>query len=326
MDRFEAMTMLLEVVEKGSLSAAGRALRVPVPTLSRKITELEHLLGTRLLVRTTRKLTLTDAGIGYVAAARRILDEVEEAEREAAGEFTAPKGELVITAPVMFGRLHVLPVVADFLALFADISVRLLLADGNVRLVDDHVDMAVRIGALPDSAMVATRVGAMRTVVCASPALLARHGVPQTPEDLRGLPCVALDLPLPLSRWRFQPAGSALPIELTLAPRLFVSTTEAAAQAAVRGVGFTRLLHYQVAEAVEAGTLRIVLDAFEPEPAPIHLLHASRSQVPLKMRRFLDFAAPRLRQALSVFEPGRPQGSAPAADHGAPDAQRGPAR
>ncbi|WP_051356531.1 LysR family transcriptional regulator [Azorhizobium doebereinerae] len=325
MDRLEAMSMLLEVVERGSLSAASRALRVPVPTLSRKITELEHLLGTRLLVRTTRKLTLTDAGLGYVAAARRILDEVEEAEREAAGEFTAPKGELVLSAPVMFGRLHVLPVVADFLALFADISVRLLLADGNVHLVDDHVDMAVRIGTLPDSAMVATRVGAMRTVVCASPALLARHGVPRTPEDLLGLPCVALDLPLPLSRWRFQPAGSTAAIDLALAPRLSVSTTEAAAQAAVRGVGFTRLLHYQVAEAVDAGTLRIALEAFEPEPAPIHLLHAARNQVPLKMRRFLDFAAPRLRQALGRFEPGQPRGSSPTEDDSAPDAQREPA-
>ena len=131
-------------------AAAGRALRVPVPTLSRKISELEASLGTRLLIRTTRKLTLTDVGVTYVAAARRILEQVEDAEREAAGEFTTPKGELVITAPIMFGRLHVLPIVIDFLALFPEINIRLQLADRNVHLVDDHVDMAVRIGQLPD--------------------------------------------------------------------------------------------------------------------------------------------------------------------------------
>jgi DNA-binding transcriptional LysR family regulator len=301
MDRFEAMSLLLEVVEKGSLSAAGRALRVPVPTLSRKISDLEALLGTRLLVRTTRKLTLTDAGLAYVTAARRILDQVEEAEREAAGEFTAPKGELVVTAPILFGRLHVLPVIADFLALFPEINVRFVLADRNVHLVDDHVDMAVRIGKLPDSAMVATRIGSMRTVVCASPALLARLGEPRTPADLERFPCVTIDAPMPLAGWRFKAGGSAAGVEVSVASRLSVTTTEAAAQAAIRSVGLTRLLYYQVVEAVEAGSLRIVLTEFEPEPAPIHLVHAARGQLPLKMRSFLDFAAPRLRQALRAI-------------------------
>ncbi|CAN7150673.1 LysR family transcriptional regulator [Neorhizobium sp. LjRoot104] len=298
MDRFEAMSMLLEVVEKGSLSAAGRSLRVPVPTLSRKISELEASLGTRLLIRTTRKLTLTDAGATYVAAARRILEQVEDAEREAAGEFTAPKGELVITAPVMFGRLHVLPIVIDFLALFPEINIRLLLADRNVHLVDDHVDMAVRIGQLPDSTMVATRIGSMRMVTCASPALLAVHGVPQTPEDLRRMPWVTFEGPTPSPARHMLPAGSSTATEVITASRLSVSTAEAAAEAAIHNVGATRLLHYQVAEAVKAGALRIVLENFEPEPPPIHLIHAARGQMPLKMRSFLDFAAPRLRQAL----------------------------
>ncbi len=184
---------------KGSLSAAGRALNVPVATLSRKISDLEALLGTQLLIRTTRKLTLTDAGVIYVAAARRIVEQVDEAEREATGEFTAPKGELVVTAPILYGRLHVLPVVADFLALFPEINIRFVLADRNVHLVDDHVDMAVRIGKLPDSAMVATRIGSMRTVVCASPTLLAGHGVPQTPHDLERLPCITVDTPMPFT-------------------------------------------------------------------------------------------------------------------------------
>lgn len=295
--------MLLTVTEQGSLSAAGRALNVPLPTLSRKITELEALLGARLLIRTTRKLTLTNAGIAYVAAARRILEQVGDAEREAAGEFTAPKGELVITAPVLFGQLHVLPVVADFLAQYPEIDVRLLLADRNVHLVDDHIDMAVRIGALPDSSLVATRIGAMRMVVCASPALLAARGVPQVPEDLARLPCVALEGPLSASEWRFHAPGSGQVQTVPIHPRLSVTSADAAARAAVRGVGIARLLHYQVAEALAAGTLRTVLEAFEPAPAPVSLVHASRGFMPLKMRSFLDFAAPRLRETLRRADP-----------------------
>lgn len=298
MDRFEAMSLLVIVTEKGSLSAVSRALHIPLPTLSRKISDLESLLGTRLLIRTTRKLSLTDAGIAYVAAARRILEQVEDAEREAAGEFVVPKGELVITAPVLFGRLHVLPVVTDFLELFPAINVRLVLADHNVHLVDDNVDMAVRIGKLPDSSMVATRIGEMRTVMCASPALLAKYGEPQTPEALAGLPCVRVETPMPSSSWRFQVPGSTKIIDVPIRPRLLVSTAEAVMQAAVRGVGVTRLLHYQVADAVENGTLRIILQAFEPETAPISLVHASRGHMPLKMRRFIDFALPRIRATL----------------------------
>lgn len=302
MDRLEAMSLLLEVVERGSLSAAGRALRIPVPTLSRKLSELEARLGTRLLIRTTRKLSLTDAGTAYVAAARRILEEVEEAEREAAGEFTAPKGELVLTAPVLFGQLHVVPVVADFLALFPQINVRLVLSDRNVHLVDDHIDMAVRIGRLVDSAMIATRIGSMRSVICASPELLAVHGVPRALEDLRHLPAIMVEAPMPSLRWRFQPAGAPA-TEIAVAPRLTVTTTAAAVEAAIRSVGITRLLHYQVAEAVAAGRLRLILEDFEPEPAPVHLVHAARGQMPLKMRSFLDFAAPRLRRTLGSFAP-----------------------
>jgi len=305
MDRLEAMSMLVAVAEKGSLSAAGRDLKVPLATLSRKISDLETQLGTRLLIRTTRKLTLTDAGLAYVAAARRILEEVEAAEREAAGEFTMPKGELVVTAPLMFGRLHVLPVVADFLATFPEINIRLILSDRNVDLIGDHVDMAVRIGKLPDSSMVATQIGVMRTVTCASPELLASCGTPQTPEDLPRLPCVTVDTPMPSPSWRFCHPRSGTAIDVPILPRLTVTTPEAAAQAAVRKVGVVRLLHYQAAEAVERGALQIFLEAFEPEPAPVHLVHAARGQMPLKMRRFLDVAAPRLRQALSEISSPR---------------------
>lgn len=306
MDRLQAMSMLLAVTEKGSLSAAGRKLQVPLATLSRKISDLERHLGTRLLTRTTRRLTLTDAGVAYVSAARRILEQVEEAEREAAGEFTEPKGELVVTAPIMFGRLHVLPVVADFLATFPEINIRLVLVDRNVDLVDDHVDMAVRIGRLPDSSMVATQIGVMRTVTCASPALLAGHGIPLKPDDLTRFPCVVVDTPMPSSGWRFQSQRSDATLEISVSPRLAVTTTEAAAQAAIRGVGVTRLLHYQVAEAAERGELQIILKRYEPAPAPVHLVHTSRGQMPLKMRRFLDFAAPRLRQSLNRIAASAP--------------------
>ena len=301
MDRFEAMGMLLKVTELGSLSAAGRAMHVPLATLSRKIADLEALLGTRLLIRTTRKLSLTDAGIAYVAAARRILEQVDEAERDAAGEFTVPKGELAITAPLMFGRLHVLPIVADFLAAHADITVRLILSDRNVDLVDDHVDMAVRIGTLPDSAMVATQVGTMRMVTCISPALLGSHGMPAVPGDLQRFPCVAVEAPMPSSGWRFRDPGSGAPRDVAISARLAVSTPEAAAAAAVRGVGAARLLHYQAADALRQGALHVVLAEYELEPAPVHLLHAARGQMPLKMRRFLDVAAPRLRQELDAI-------------------------
>ena len=292
--------MLLVVVDQGSLSGASRKLNVPLPTLSRKITDLETQLGAKLLTRTTRKLSLTETGITYVAAAREILEGVEEAERQAAGEFVAPKGELVVTAPIMFGRLHVLPIVAEFLALFPEINVRLVLSDRNIHLVDDHVDIAVRIGALPDSSMVATGVGAMRTVFCGSPSLLAGHGIPLKPSDLRQLPCVTLDTPLPSPAWHARSASGKL-VEIPLVPRLTVSTAEAAAAAAIRGVGVTRLLHYQVADAVAAGTLSLILEAFEPEPSPINLVHVARGQMPLKMRRFLDFAAPRLRETLAML-------------------------
>ena len=210
-----------------------------------------------------------------------------------------PKGELVVTAPILFGRLHVLPVVTDFLALFPQVNIRLVLSDSNVHLVDDHVDMAVRIGKLPDSMMIATRIGSMRTVICASPALLAGHGVPQTPEDLLRLPCVT---PLPMPSWQVRHPGSKAMVELPIAPRLWVSTAEAAVDAAMRNVGATRLLHYQVADAVNAGALQVILAEYEPEPLPIHLVHAARGQMPLKMRRFLDFAAPRLRQVLGAID------------------------
>ncbi len=306
MDRLEAMAVFAEVMDRGSFSAAARALRMPVTTVSRKVSDLETVVGARLLVRTTRKISLTDAGINYLAAARQIIDRVEEAEREAAGEFTAPKGELVITAPVQFGQLHVLPVVADFLALFPQINVRLQLTDRNVPIVEDHVDMAVRIGHLPDSSMITTAIGSMRQVIVASREFLAGHGIPKVPEELTDLPAVSFDGPLPSPAWQLRNPKTGSPLVVPIASRLSVSTVEAAVRAVLRHVGVARLLHYQVADAVKAGKLQIVLEPFEPAPAPVSLIHAARGQMPLKMRRFLDFALPRFR---SVVSPTRKQGT-----------------
>jgi DNA-binding transcriptional LysR family regulator len=296
MDRLEAMAILVAAVDAGSLSAAGRALGVPLPTVSRNVAELEAHLGTRLLIRSTRRLTLTEAGAAYVAASRRILDDVAEAERSAAGEYTAPRGELIVTAPVVFGRLHVLPVVTDFLAAFPEIAVRLALSDRNVDLAGDHVDLAVRIGALPDSRLIATRVGAVRRVVCGSPAYFAAHGEPRVPADLAGLACITFDVLGSATAWDFAAPGGTVAIR----SRLSVNTAEAAIDAAVAGAGVTRVLSYQVAQAVADGRLRIVLAPFEFPPAPVSLVHAP-GLMPLKLRAFRDFAAPRLRKALGTI-------------------------
>lgn len=302
MDRLEAMSMLLAAVEQGSLSAAARSLHVPVPTLTRKVGELEERLGTKLLTRTTRKLILTDAGEAYVGSARRILDLVAEQEREAGGEFLVPRGELVVTSSLMFGRLHVLPQILEFLSLFPEINVNLVQSDRNLDLVDARVDLAVRLGKLPDSGLIATRVGSVRIVVCASPDFLLERGMPRVPDDLAGAPCVLFNGPLVSPDWRFRVPGSPGSFHsVAISPRLQVSTPDSAVDAAVRNVGFTQLLHYHVAEALDAGRLQLVLQEHEVEPIPVHLVHVSRNLMPLKLRRFIDFVAPRLRQSLARF-------------------------
>jgi DNA-binding transcriptional LysR family regulator len=299
MDRLEAMSLLVAVAEAGSLSAAGRKLGVPLPTVSRKISELEAHLRTRLLTRSTRKLALTGSGAAYVAAARHILDEVSEAERAASGEHAAPRGDLVITAPVVFGRLHVLPVIAEFLTQWPEINVRLVLADRNLDLIDDHVDIAVRIGALADSALVATRIGAVRSVVCGSPAYFAAHGAPKSPDDLSTLTAVTFDRFSPSQHWIFRDPKSKRELRAAVRSRLTVNTAEAAIDGAAAGLGVSRVLSYQVAQAVLDGRIQIVLAEYETAPAPLSLIHGSQGLTPLKVRMLLDFAAPRLRARLT---------------------------
>jgi DNA-binding transcriptional LysR family regulator len=293
------MAILVEAVDVGSLSAASRKMNVPLPTVSRKIADLESHLGARLLTRSTRKLTLTDAGAAYVGVAKRILEEVADAERTAAGEYSTPRGDLAVTAPIVFGRLHVLPLVTDFLTRYPEINIRLVLSDRNADLIDEHMDMAIRIGALPDSSMIATRVGAVRHVICASPSFLAFHGVPETPAALATLPCISHDfLTAPSAAWSFREPGAKADLMAPVRVRLAVTTAEAAVDATIAGIGVTRLLSYQVAEAVARGALRIILAQYECEPMPVSILHAGQGMLPLKVRAFRDFAAPRLHAAL----------------------------
>ena len=297
MDRLDAMSLFVATAEAGSLSAAGRRAGMPLATVSRKLSELEKHLGTRLLNRSTRRLTLTDSGQSYLVACRRILDEVSEAERAAAGEYLNPTGELVITAPVVFGRLHVLPIVTDFLAAYPEVTIRLTLSDRITQLVEEHIDLALRIGELPDSAMVAIRVGSIRRIVCASPAYLAGRGVPATPQDLAGHDCVTFEGIAAPATWTFG-AGKTETV-VPMRSRLQVNTAEAAIDAAIAGLGLTRVLSYQADAAVRAGALQVVLEPFEPPPWPVSLVHAGQGRLPVKLRAFLDFAAARLKERLA---------------------------
>ncbi len=295
MDRLGAMSVFVAVVAAGSFSAASRELRMPLPTVSRRVAELEAHVDAKLLVRGTRKLMLTEAGEAYLAACRRILEQVAEAERGAAGEYNTPQGELVITAPVTFGRLHVVPVAAEFLAAHPEVNLRLVLSDRSLNIVDEHLDLAIRVGDLPDSSMVATRVGTIRGVVCASPAYLKRHGTPKTLDDLAGHQCVTFSALGSADTWHF-PDGNSIHVR----SRLVASTAEAALEGALRDVGLTRLLSYQVADAVKAGKLVVVLRRYEAAPVPVNLIYVKERRLSGKLRAFLDFAAPRLRSRIEA--------------------------
>jgi DNA-binding transcriptional LysR family regulator len=298
-DRLEAMSFLVASAEAGSFSAAGRLLGVPLPTISRKIGELEMLLNAQLLVRSTRRLSLTEAGATYISACKRILEQVEEAQSQAAGEFTLPRGTLTMTAPIVFGRLHIVPIVDEFLAKFAQINIQLTLSDTTLNLIDEHIDVAVRIGDLPDSSMVAMKVGEIRRVVCGSPAYFAAHGTPRTPDDLTEHMCVTFTAIASGTTWVFNPKGGKKTKGVRPLCRLRINTAEAAIDAAVAGVGVTNVLSYQVAKAVAEGKLRLILRDYEPDPIPVHLVHGGQTLVPLKTRRFIEFATPRLRKSLT---------------------------
>lgn len=294
MDRLEAMSVFIAAVESGSLSAAGRRLGMPLATVSRKVSELESHLKARLLIRSTRQLRLTDAGAAYLAGCKRILEHVAEAERVASGEYSAPRGELVIAAPIVFGRQQVLPVVTQFLQAYPEVDVRLALGDRVLNILEDHIDVAVRIGELPDSSLVATRVGRVRQVICAAAGYLQERGTPKKLEDLQKHDCITFAGLMSPDAWTFKAARSE--VSIPIHSRLVVNTAEAAIDAAVSGIGLTRVLSYQVERDIRSGALVAVLKKFEPAPVPVSLVYAGQRLLPLKLRAFLDFATPRLRQ------------------------------
>jgi DNA-binding transcriptional LysR family regulator len=296
MDRFDAMSVLLVVIEEGSLSAASRRLRAPLATVSRKVADLERHLRTQLIVRTSRRVELTEAGHAYVAAAKRILEQVQEAERQAAGEYSAPRGELHVTAPVMFGQIQVLPIALEFLKQFPEIDLRLLLSDRHVNLVEEHVDLAVRIGHLEDSSLRATRVGTVRRVVCASPAYLAERGIPETPADLARHDGITFHGFASAPEWRYQGDNPAFTVQPRT--RLAVNTTQAAIDAALAGLGVVRLLSYQVVDEVRSGALSLILEEFAPAPLPVSVVYPDQGLLAVKVRAFLDWTTLRLRARL----------------------------
>ena len=262
----------------------------------RNISELEAHLRTKLFDRTARKLALTAAGTSYIAAAKRILADLMEAERAASGEYSAPTGELIVTGPVNLGRLHLIPILAEFLRVYPKIDVHLILVDRIVSLPEDHVDVALRVGVLPDSRLIALRVGSVPRVTCASPAYLAARGTPSTPDDLAEHDCISYEGVLVGNAWRF--VRDKMETTVSVRPRLFVSQVEAACDAARAGIGIARVFLHHIAASVEAGTLVTVLNDFEPTPLPVNLLHTPGRFLPIKVRAFLDVAARRLKAQL----------------------------
>jgi DNA-binding transcriptional LysR family regulator len=299
MPRAEDIAVFIEVAERGGFAAASRRLSRSPAAVTRAVAELEARLGVRLLTRTTRAVALTEAGRQFLAGAKRVLADLDEIERAAAGEGMAPRGELRVTAPILFGRLHVLPIVLEFLRRFADVSVALSLLDRPVDLVEEGFDVAVRIGALAESSAVATRVGAVRRIAVASADYLARHGTPRAPGDLGAHAIVAFAGIAGIERWLFH--GRAGEAGVAIKPRLTVTTAEAALDAAREGFGVTRVLSYQAAADIARGSLLRLLPADEGDDIPIHVVYPGGRHPPPKLRAFLDFAVPILRRRCAAI-------------------------
>ena len=299
MDRLNLINVFVAVVDAKGFAGAARKLNISPPVVTRAINDLESHLGARLLTRTTRVVRLTEAGGRYVEDCRRILAELAEADEAVTGMHGAPRGRLTLTAPVLFGAKFVTPIVTEYLIRYPEVSASCWFLDRLVNMMDEGVDVAVRIGELPDSSMQAIRVGRVRRVICASPAYLALHGSPQQPDELLEHSIVSASGVTPTPEWRLVQNGA--PRVVKLQPRLTTTTNDSAVAAAVSGFGLTRLLSYQVAEHLQDGRLKTVLSEFEPAALPVHLVHREGRHASLKARSFLDLAIERLRanQALN---------------------------
>jgi len=298
-NQFHEMTVFLAVADAGSFSGGARRLEMSAPTVTRSVAALERRLGALLLVRTTRSLRLTEAGQRYAADCRRILEDVERADDAAAGAMAVPRGALAITAPALFGELHVMPAVLGYLRAHRQVSVRALLVDRVVNLVDEDIDVAVRIGALPDSSLTAVPVGHVRRVVCAAPGFLRDHGEPADPESLHRFCTITAAMEGRAPQWRFAQAGQT--VRLNLQSQLTVTSFQAAVAAAREGWGLTQVMSYQVAPHLASGALQVVLRGFEMPPVPVHLVYPEGRKSSAKVRSFVDFCVDALRADLAAL-------------------------
>jgi DNA-binding transcriptional LysR family regulator len=309
MDRLDELAVFLAIAEEGSLAAAARRTGRSPPAITRVLGELEHGLGVRLAERTTRHLALTNSGHRLAEHARRLLGDFEDSMREVSGEGAAPRGRLRVSASQTFGRLHAMPIVLAFLEAYPDVSVQLSLEDRTVDLIEEGIDVAVRIAHLGDSSLVARRVGWVRRVVVASPRYLARRGTPARPDDLGKHDIVLFRNQARAPEWRFaRRSGEAARSGksergVRIAARFEVDRAEAAIAAAREGRGLVQVLSYQVAKDVAAGRLVRMLREFEPPAIPVHLVFPSARLMAPRVRAFVDFAVPRL-SALAVLREG----------------------
>jgi len=292
-DRLHLINVFTAVVDANGFAGAARKLNISPPAVTRAISELEAHLGVRLLTRTTRVVRVTDAGARYVEDCRRILAELAEADESVSGLHGAPRGRLTLTAPVLFGALYVTPIVTEYLQRYPEVTASCWFLDRVVNMMDEGVDIAVRIGELPDSSMQAIRVGKVRRVICAAPSYLERHGVPQSPDELAAHTIVSASGVTPAPEWRLVENGAARIVKLQ--PRMITTSNDSAVAAAVAGFGLSRLMSYQVAEHVREGRLKILLSEFETAPLAVQLVHREGRHASQKARAFLDLAIERLR-------------------------------
>lgn len=284
MDKLKAMQAFTKIAEHGSLTAAARALGSSLPAVVRSLAALEAQLGVRLLNRTTRRVALTEDGRQYLERCRQVLAAVDEAERAVRGDARAPSGQLNVTAPVLFGQLHVAPAIHAFVRRYPQVQVHALLLDRVVDLLDENIDVGIRIGRLKDSSLVAQPLGSVRRVVVASPAFLRRAGTPKHPRELLDANCVRFTGPL---SWTFHADG--VPFKVPVRGNLRCNHVAPLVEACVASVGFGVFMSYQVAAQLERNALRIVLEAFEPPPQPIHVVYPQARLLPARARLFIDW-------------------------------------
>ncbi|HJV26931.1 MAG TPA: LysR family transcriptional regulator [Aromatoleum sp.] len=296
MDKLRAMAIFVQIVEAGSLTGAAERLQTSLTSVVRTLAALEQVLSVRLLNRTTRRITLTDEGREYFERCRRLLADVEDAEQALSARQQRPTGRLAITAPVMFGRLHVAPLVTDFLTAYPQVRVELLLLDRAVDMLEEGIDVAIRIGSLPESSLVAIPLGTTRYVVCASPDYLGRHGSPLHPGDLKDHRCVRFTGVTPGTEWEFSCAGR--PERFGISDILATNQVDAALDACTKGLGCGRFLAYQVHDLMAEGRLVRVLQDYEPDARPVNLIYLHSRLLSPRIRAFVDWAVARLRQRL----------------------------